>query len=93
MPGLGVRDRLTGCSPSLGSHANSDECCDAKSEMDSVNVGRLQKSSIFSSRPRGASAAAACVYGASEPDGGATAIGKLVRSAQAVRREGCYGFL
>ena len=63
----------------MGSHANSDECCDAKSEMDSVNVGRLQKSSIFSSRPRGASAAAACVYGASEPDGGATAIGKLVR--------------
>ena len=77
----------------MGSHANSDECCDAKSLMDSVKQGRLQKSSIFSSRPRGASAAAACVYGASEPDGGATAIGKLVALARAVRREVCYGFL
>ena len=59
-----VRDRrrLTGCSPSLGSLANSDECCEAKSEMESVKPGRLQKSSIFSSRPRDASAEVACVY-------------------------------
>ena len=58
-----VRDRrrLTGCSPSLGS-LNSAECCEAKSEMESVKPGRLQKSSIFSSRPRGAWVEAACVY-------------------------------
>ena len=58
-----VRDgrRLTGCSPSLDPLANSDECCEAKSEMESVKPGRLQKSSIFSSRPRDASAEATCV--------------------------------
>jgi hypothetical protein len=65
----------------LGS-LNSAECCEAKSEMESVKPGRLQKSSIFSSRPRGAWVEAACVYWASEPDGGATAIDLDVRRAR-----------